>query len=184
MVDLRAPQGAPEPDPHHLDLAIWRLLPALVFAVQQDETAARATWGRSCARWTPASRPRRASEATVGTRSHWAGSKSGRYEHSGSGRQKVRLDDCRKRLLVLKVGAVLNFLGGWDRDGRLCPESHGAGGAVHSPPPRPNCTACATARSGRSGSGLPHFTLAGVTAGGLTGFEYLSIEWRHGHQRV
>src|ERR687891_1088297 len=87
MVDLRAPQGAPEPDPHHLDLAIWRLLPALVFAVQQDETAARATWGRSCARWTPASRPRRASEATVRTRSHWAGSKSGRYEHSGSGRQ-------------------------------------------------------------------------------------------------
>src|ERR687891_2207992 len=128
MVDLRAPQGAPEPDPHHLDLAIWRLLPALVFAVQQDETAARATWGRSCARWTPASRPRRASEATVRTRSHWAGSKSGRYEHSGSGRQKVRLDDCRKRLLVLKVGAVLTFLGGWDRDGRRCPESHGAGG--------------------------------------------------------
>ena len=69
----------------------WRFggcIPALVFAVEQDETAARATWGRSCARWTPASRPRRASEATVRTRSHWAGSKSGRYEHSGSGRQK------------------------------------------------------------------------------------------------
>ena len=43
---------------------------------------------------------------------------------------------------------------------------------------------CATARSGRSGSGLPHFTMAGVTAGWLTGFEYLSIEWRHGHQRA
>jgi hypothetical protein len=32
---------------------------ALVFAVEQDETAARATWGRSRAPWTPASRPLR-----------------------------------------------------------------------------------------------------------------------------
>src|ERR671918_427183 len=98
---------------------------------------------------TPARRPRRASEATVRTRSHWAASKSGRYEHSGSGRQKVRLDDCRKRLLVLKVGAVLNFLGGWDRDGRLCPESHGAGGPRTRR--RPDRTARHARRHGRDG---------------------------------